>query len=170
MKASIFVSKNRYTAAVCLGAVEREIGIFNELIRIRSVTGRDCDTNANSHHDLLAVDLIWRAYCINESCRERNRICGPDECGLYDPKLVSPQSSHHVGLTDTAAHAPGHRLQQLVSGGMSKRIIDALKAVKVQTKDRKASTLWYACEEFVHFFMEEHPIRQIRKGVVMGHV
>ena len=121
--------------------VERQIRVLHKLIRIRAVARRDCDTDACPHDDLVAVDLIWRAHCINQTCRERDRVCRLVECVLQDCKLVSAQPSDDVGLTDTAAHALGHRLQQLVPDWMSKRIVDALEVVKVQTEDREGAAL-----------------------------
>src|ERR1700730_15353956 len=130
----LLVKKSIHTSAICLAAVERQIRVLHKLVWIHAVTRRDRDTDACLHNDLMAVELIWRAHCINQTCREQGRVRWLLECKLNDCKLVSAKPRDDISLTNAAAHAPGHRLQQLVPDWMPERIIDALEVVEVQAE------------------------------------
>ena len=46
-------------AAVEFGAIQSEVGIFQKLIGIRSVAGRQRHADADADHDLMAVEIEW---------------------------------------------------------------------------------------------------------------
>src|ERR1700730_8469962 len=127
----LLVKKSIHTSAICLAAVERQIRVLHKLVWIHAVTRRNRDTDACPHDDLVAVELIWRAHCINQTCREQGRVRWLLEFNLHDREFVPAKPRDDTSLTNAAAHSPGHRLQQLVPDWMPERIIDALEVVKI---------------------------------------
>src|ERR1700683_1157299 len=99
-------------SAVGLASVERRIGVPHELIWLCAVGRRDCDADAGPHHDLVAVELIWRADGFDQACRKRSGFRGPVDWGLYERKLVAAQPSRNVRLPDTATHTLRYAHQQ----------------------------------------------------------
>src|SRR5262245_25366959 len=47
-------------SAVSLGAIERHIGVSQQLVRLRAVTRRNGDPDARADHDLMSINLEGR--------------------------------------------------------------------------------------------------------------
>ena len=60
-------------AAVALGAVEREVGVAQQFVGVRSVAGTDRNADADADHGLLAVDVIGLAQRVDDALRQRRR-------------------------------------------------------------------------------------------------
>src|ERR1700692_3076310 len=164
------LEKTIRAAAVGFAAIKRKVRILHELVRHRAVARGDCDADARSHHDLAAVELIWRAHHVDQTRCKRGHVRYLIECDLQDRKLVSAQPGDDVGLAGATPNAPGHRLQQFVADRMPERVIDALEMVKVETENRKSRAVRSGSTTLFHLFVEHHPIRQIRQGVVTRHM
>ena len=54
---------------------------------------------------------------------------------LNDRKLVATEARQHVGLTNGGLQASADLDQQLIAGGMSKRVVDGLELVEVEHHD-----------------------------------
>ena len=127
-------------AAVGLGAVERQIGVLHQGVRLVAVARGHGDADAGPHDDLMAVEIVGSADHLDESRREGGnvgRMIGRQH--LHDGKLVAAQPGHDVLAADAAAHAVGRRLQQQVADRMPERIVDALEVVEVEAEDRDRS-------------------------------
>src|SRR3954454_8546620 len=94
-----------HTFAIGLGAIKRQIGVFHKLVRPGAVRWRNCDTDACSDDDLMAIELIWRADRINQTFCERDCVGLFIEWSLQDRELIATQSCDRIRLADASAHA-----------------------------------------------------------------
>ena len=63
-------------AAVALGAVEREVGVAQQFVGVRSVAGADRNADADADHGLLAVDVIGLAQRVDDALCQRSGLGG----------------------------------------------------------------------------------------------
>ena len=113
-------------AAVALGAVQREIGIAQQLVRGQAVTGTDRDADAGANIGLMAVDVVGLAHPFDDLLRQRGRLVGIGDRRLHDDEFVAAGPRDGVGLAHEAAQAVRDDLQQLVAAGWPKVSLTAL--------------------------------------------
>jgi hypothetical protein len=61
--------------------------------------------------------------------RNRIRVCG--HIGQQDNELVAAQANHGICLTDTIQHPLGRRLQELVTGRVTKAIVHKFEIIEI---------------------------------------
>ena len=123
-------------AAVGLGAIERHVGVAQQLIGLVAVGRRHGNADAGADDDLMAVNL--------ERLQQRfddlgGKLAGLARAGLalHDGKFVAAEARDRIDTAHHALQALGHRAQQRVADGMTERIVDALEAVKVEEHHRQ---------------------------------
>ena len=58
-------------AAVGLGAIKREVGFLQELIRILAVLGRQRDADADADDELVTADIVGRGDLLDDVARQQ---------------------------------------------------------------------------------------------------
>ena len=85
-------------AAVGLGAIERHVGVLQELVGVGAVGRRQRDADAGADHDLVAVELERLAESFDDRARRARR---PRAAGaardLQDRELVAAEARDDVG-------------------------------------------------------------------------
>ena len=133
-----------------LGAIEREIGVLQQLIGFIAVGRCEGDADADADLYLMVTDHDRRAHDLDKAARQgghRARLILSD---LQHGKFVAADPGQEVGFTQRAAEPLGRDLQQPIPALMAKRIIDHLEAIEVEAEHGNAGataeTAQCACE------------------------
>ena len=89
-------------ASVALGAVEREVGVAQQLVGARTVAGADRDADADADDGLLAIDVIGLAQLLDDALRQRGGVGRFRDRGLHDDEFVAAHARDRVGLAQRA--------------------------------------------------------------------
>ena len=123
-------------APVALGAVERQVGVADQLVGALPVRRADGDADAGADHHLRAVEIVGRAHRLDDAQRQHGGIRRLRDGDLQDRELVSAHARDRVRLPHQGAQALRHHLQQLVAGGMAERVVHGLEVVEIEQVDR----------------------------------
>ena len=104
--------KPEFAAAICLGAIEREIRILHQCIRCRAIGRPNGDANAGAHHNLMSLDVIGGTNDLDQAGRERVGIEPLRGRDLNNRELVATQSGDDIRVANTSSHAVGRSLQE----------------------------------------------------------
>jgi len=108
-------------AAVGLGAVEREIGILEQCVRIAAIVRGERDANTDADHELVAGDVIGlRDRFDQPACKRRRRRGVAAAAKLHDREFVAAEPRHRIVLGCAFGKPVRDFLQQCVSDGMAK--------------------------------------------------
>ena len=157
-------------ATAGLGAIERQIGVLEQLVGVGAVVGCDRDADAGIDHDLAVIEVVRQCNRVAESSGKSFRVGGLSDLGLDHRKLVPAQSSHQIGFADTVAQAVGDRPQQIVADRMAQRIVDILEVVEIEVKNGQPLTAHDPFERLLEPLPKQHPVCEAGERVVMGHV
>src|SRR5205085_339161 len=119
------------TAAVALGAVQREIGVSQQLVGRIAIARADGNADAGADQGLLAVDVIGLADPGDDLLRQRGCFRRIRNRRLHDDEFVAAHPRDGVALAHQPAQTIGDDLQQLVAGRMPKRVVDGLELIEV---------------------------------------
>ena len=100
------------TAAVLLGAIEREIGFLEQLVRILAVLRRQRNADADADDELVTGNLVGRRNLLDHVAGEQGnggRIAVVAE--LHDREFVAAEPRHRVIFGDAFAEAAADFLQ-----------------------------------------------------------
>src|SRR5215471_19434425 len=120
------------TAAISLGAIEREVGILQELVRVNAVVRRDSNTDAHVSRDVMPTGLEWNPEQVENPLRHVGSIGDVAEPDLDNCEFVPAETRNRIGVAHTAQQSLGHCLEQLVSDRMPERVVDTLEMVEVE--------------------------------------
>ena len=126
-------------ATAGLGAVERQIGVLEQLVGVGAVVGRNCNADTGIDHDLAVIEVIRQRNRVAEPSGKSFRVRGFGDLGLDDRKLVAAEPRHQVGFPDAVAQAVRDRSQQIVADRMAQRVVDILEVVEDRGKERPAA-------------------------------
>ena len=157
-------------AAVALGAVEREVGVAQQFVGVRSVAGADRNTDADADHGLLAVDVVGLAQRIDDALRQRSGLGGICDRGLHDHELIASHPRDGVGVANEPAQPFGDDPQQLVAAGMAERIVDGLELIEVEMMDGHHFRVLNPAQRVFEPVVQQHPVGQISQRIVVRHV
>ena len=157
-------------APVGLGAIEREIGVPDQLVGVLPVCGPDCDADARSNHDLRAVEVERHAESLDDAKRQCGGIGGLRDVHLNDRELVAAHARDRIRLADDLTQACGGHLEQLVAGGVSERIVDRLEVVEIEQVDSDHLAPLDPHQGVIEPLVEEGSVRQVGERVVQRHV
>jgi hypothetical protein len=116
-------------AAVRLGAIERDVGVAQQLVRIGVVVGKDRDADADAGVHLVAVAADRLEQAGDDALRHVARIDRPVEAGQDDRELVAADPRDRIGVVDDALQAARAGTQQGVAGRVAERVVDVLEVV-----------------------------------------
>ena len=153
-------------AAVGLGAIERHVGIAQQLIGLVAVGRRHGDADRGADDDLMAVHVERLEQRVDDA---RGELAGIGRIGLavHDGELVAAEPRHGLGAGHHALQPLAYRAQQRIADRMTERIVDALEAVEVEEHHRQFVA---AAQRLHHLVLEHHPVRQVGQRVVPRHV
>ena len=157
-------------AALGLRAVERDIGVLEQLIGVEPVGGRDRDADAGADDELLAADLEGEAKLVDEAGGERGGACRLADIALDDRELVAADAGDGVGLADEPAHARRGGAQQRIAGGVALRVVDALELVEVEPEHGAGIGAARAGQHLVQPLAQQHAVGKAGERVVPRHV
>ena len=148
-------------AAVALGAVEREVGVAQQFVGVRSVAGADRNADADADHGLLAVDVIGLAQRVDDALRQRSGLGGVRDRGLHDHEFIAAHPRDGVGLANEAAQPLGDDPEQLVAAGMAERIVDGLELIEVEMMDGHHFAALNPAQHVFEPVVQQHPVGKI---------
>ena len=151
-----------------LGAVERKVGVLEQLLGAGAIAGAHGNADARTNDDLMAIDLIGCTECFDDPVRQlrgRRRLAGGH---LRHGELVTAEARDRIRAADEATQARGHELQQRISDRMAERVVDVLEPVEVEAEDGHALIL--LVQGLLDLLLEQVAVRQIRQGIVPGHM
>ena len=157
-------------APVALGAVERQVGVADQLVGARAVRRADGDADAGADDDLRAVEIVGRAHGLDDAQRQHGGIRRLGDGDLQDRELVAAHARDRVRLPDQGAQALRHHLQELVAGGMAERVVHGLEVVEIEQVDRHHLAAPHAREGVLEPLVQQHAVGQIGERVVQRHV
>ncbi len=158
-------------AAVGLGAVEREVGVLQKLIRIVAVVGRERDADADADHELMAGDVVGLGDPFDQSAGQRGGRRGIAAAAeLHHCEFVAAESRHRIVIGDAFGKPAGDFLEQGVADGVAERIVDFLEVIEIEAKHRELIAALGEMQRALQPFPEQCPVRQIGQRVVPRHV
>ncbi len=159
--------------ALGLGIVHRDVGLDEQVLGGQVVTGgvrRDTD-RCRHVRVTLAVDDGTGAADVAEQLlghESRGALVGQ---GQSDGELVAAHAAHDVGLAQAAPQRAGQPGDEVVSGGVSQRVVDELEAVQVEREHRTAGAAAPGVgEQLTQLFVKAPPVDQPGQGVVVGEI
>ncbi len=118
-----------------LGAIEGEIGAFQQRFRIRSVDWGERYPDACADVRLMPLEIVRGGEGLDDAPRQGG--CFADVgAGAQDGEFVAAQARREILLADERSEAPGDHAQKRVSGRVPERVVDFLEAVEVEEKKR----------------------------------
>ena len=128
-------------AAVLLGAVERQVGVGEELSRVVAVARIDGDADRKPDMEGLSGEQHRLGEDFEQLVGEprgRSRLIAP---GLHDHELVAAEARCELVVRQERGDACRGRLQKLVAGGMAVHVVDLLEAVEIDDHQRQLAVL-----------------------------
>ncbi len=119
----------------------------------------------------MAVEVEGLADQGDDPLRQRGRFGGIVDGGVHDHEFIPTHSRDGIGLADQPAQPVGDHLQELVAGGMAKRVVDGLELVEIEVVNRQHFLAMNAlAQRLLQPLVQQHAIGEIGKRVVVGHV
>ena len=120
-------------AALELGAVDREVGLVDELVRVDAVLRERCDTERHGRADRLGCGLDLELALGDrtaDALRDLHRLLGR---GLRqeDRELLAAEAGRHVVVAQLLAEDLRDALQHGVTGKMAVAVVDVAQEVEV---------------------------------------
>ena len=157
-------------APVGLGAVERQVGVPDQLVGGEAVRGPHGDADAGADHHLLPIDGVGRAHRLDDAQRQRRGIGRLADRHLQHRELVAAHARDGVGFPHQLLQALCHHLQELVAGGMAERVVHGLEVVEVEQVHRHDLAALDAGQRMLEPLVEQHAVGQVGQRVVQRHV
>ena len=157
-------------AAVRLGAVQREVGVLQQLVRIVAVLRRQRDADRDADHDLMVVDLVRRRDHLDEAAGKGSRrgfLGAPD---LDHGELVAAEPRHGVARADGGLQPAADFLEQRIADGMAERVVDVLEVIEIEAQHRELVARLRPAQSLLELLVEQHAVRQIGQRVMARHV
>jgi len=128
-------------AIIALGPVEGEVGMAEELIRIRSIPGEHGDADAGPDVHLLAIDAEGPTNGVDHLAGQDSRRTRCRQVGLNDSEFIATEPGERIGCAKPAADPLRHRAQQAIPGRVAEPVVGILEVVEVEEQSRNAGTL-----------------------------
>ena len=92
---------------VGLGAIERDVGIFQHAVRVLAVLAGDADADTGGQRQLAAADVIGPRDGPHELGRHGGRALAGGQHGVDDGELIAAEPRHGIAVMGAAADALG---------------------------------------------------------------
>ena len=154
-------------ATAILGRVQRQVGIANEFFAVRSMVGRNCDSDRRADHDALTVDGIRLRERMDDFVAERGQRFGGHLCGDDDLEFISAKAAHLAHLPHGTLQPLCDLLEQGIARRVAHRIVDLLEPVEIEQKDRAMPVrLHRRIEDFLERLRHLVPVGEACQRVV----
>ncbi len=120
----------------CLGAVERDVGLRDQLLDRLVAAGVDRDADAGVEIEARAPHLEGRLAQRADQALGGGARAGGVAVVEQQRELVAAEARQRVLLARRGLQARGDVLEQQVAGGMAERVVDVLEAVEVEEEER----------------------------------
>ena len=155
-----------HAAAIGFGAIQREIGVLEQLLRRHAVVGCDRHADARPDDDLVARNGIRRGQAVDDARGQRGRARGLVAEGLDHGELVPSEPRHRIAVANATTQAIRGRLEQLIADGVPERVIHRLEPVEVEAEHTDVLAARHAQQCLGQFLLEQHAIGQIGHRIV----
>ena len=153
--------------AGALGGVHRDVGVPQQLCRVRRPGPSDRDTDAAADDDLLPLDREWRPQHVDDAVRDRHGVAQLRSVVEQDGEFVTAEPGGDVRGSEDLAEAFRDTDQQPVAGCVTHGVVDDLEVVEVQEEDDRKPVDRGLIEAGVDPIEEEGPVGEARQGVVI---
>ena len=154
-----------------LRAIEREVGVLEELVGVRPVARRHRNADADAEHDLEPLPEHEGLVHHGDDLPGEVAGVGRRERGiLHDDELVAAHARERVDLTHGTLQARRDPLQELVADRVTERVVDLLEAIEIEAMHRKSFARTQARERLLQSLAHQHAIGQIGEPVVAREV
>src|SRR5664280_171654 len=150
----------------CLRGIHREIRVAQKLITADAgPVERDTDADRGRH--LICAQGQRRTCCHQDSFRQLDGFARVSDLFDENPKLVPPDARCGVGPALTSDNALGDRLENRVTRGMPKPIVDCLEVVHVQEEDSETTMASFdPCGRMLKPILEEGSVAEAGERIV----
>ena len=154
-----------------LGAIEREVGCFDQRFRRCAMLGKQGDASARREQHGLAAQLERPRQSVEQLARQYDGGARVADRGLHDGKLVAAEPGNHIAGAKAVAQPFAHRAQQPVADQVTERIVDPLEAVQVQQQHGDLALIAPRLPQRVlQMILEQGAVRQIGQRIVLRQV
>ncbi|MND49716.1 hypothetical protein D3C80_406660 [compost metagenome] len=124
-------------AAFILGAIKRHVGGDEQVSSAFRMLRPDGETDRDAGHDRPAADDEGLAAAIKDAGGKLARLGGSGGATDDDGEFVTAQPCDETAFADDLAQSVTRFQQQFVAGRMTERVVDRLKSVEVEDKQRQ---------------------------------
>ena len=118
-------------AAFVLGAIERHVGIAQNVGGIADTAVDDGDADRGADDDVVAADRIGRAERIDDAAGDSLQRVGIGFAGGDDGEFVAAEPRHQILAAHDAAQPLGDVENELVADVMAERVVDVLEVIEI---------------------------------------
>ena len=136
-----FIEDGEAVAARRFRAVERKVGLLQQLLLVAAVIRRDRDADAGADLDAMAGQQERLGDELGDPRRQLGRAGALVLAVLLDDgEFVAAEPRQHVGCAQRRFQSLRHQPQQRVAGAMTEGIVDVLEAIEIEHQDREGRT------------------------------
>jgi hypothetical protein len=144
----------------CLCGIHREIGVAQKLI-----TGDagpiERDTDADRGRHLIGAHGQRRTRRHQDSFRQLDGFARVSDLFDENPKFVPPDARCGIGPALTSDNALGDRMEDRVTRGMPKPIVDCLEVVHIQEEDGETTMAAFdSCDRMLKPILEKGSVTE----------
>ena len=155
--------------ALDLGAVEGELGVLEQRVRILPVLREQGDADAGRGLDLLAVDVEWFGHRRQDLVGQGDNLGGLADLRLHERELVATEPGQRVAGADRCGDPLGDGAQQLVADWVAQGVVDVLEAVEIEQQDRDHAAFAAGTGQLLaEPIVQQGAVRQAGEQVVQG--
>ena len=126
-------------AAFVLGAIERHVGIAQNVGGIAGAAVDDGNADRGADDDVVAADRIGRAERIDDAAGDSLQRVGIGLAGGDDGELVAAEPGDQIVAAHDAAQPLRDIENERVADVMAERIVDVLEVIEIDVEDRGRS-------------------------------
>jgi hypothetical protein len=157
--------------ALRLGAVHRDVGVFQQRLLVLRVLREHADADAGGHPAFMPRDQ----YRLDRGRQDlaRHGVHLLDIAHLLDQhdEFVTAQAGHHVAGAHTTREARGHLHEQDVAGLVPEGVVDGLETIEIDEHQRELAFVAARRLDLpVQQLTEMGAVRQAGQAIVRGQI
>jgi len=107
------------------------------------IVWKNRNTDTASNCDIVTIDKECIGDCINDALRQFGNIFDMLGIRLNDGKFIAAKTRQRIAPTQKTSQSLGHLLEELITDGVSKCVVDFFEVIQIKTND---------CDPFVLTF------------------
>ena len=128
--------KLEVVATAFLGAVHRDIGVFQQFIRRHRIGGEEGDPHAGAAGDVITAHLVGHGQRIDQLRGNPDHLFRPLRIHQHDGEFIAAQARHRIGFTHAILQPARHFDQQIVADGMAQGVVDRFEVIQIDEHQR----------------------------------